>query len=392
MTTASPEKLNLFKRFATINRAITSSLDFQEALALIVGSGREFVGAAACLVLLREGDGGLRICAAQGVDPAVAERFTGSMEESVLGEVRQYLGFARVQGIAASPIMSQGAVQGIRVVIRNTPLNAEETWLLSALADQAAISLENAHLHGALLSREAMLQGEVERSGKLAEELESLIHAVAHELTMPLQTMTACGKLLFDELGEQILTVTSREYLIRIASGADTMTALIQDLLAYTHLAREELELETVDLEGAISEAMAGLQRDIESRGALVRLQSPPFKVLAHRRTLIGILGHLLSNAVKFVRPDQQPLVQVEAELLGEFVRVSVVDNGIGIPEESQDRIFGVFERLNRVDEYPGTGIGLAVVRRGIERMGGRSGVVSTLGKGSRFWIELRGA
>jgi signal transduction histidine kinase len=314
------------------------------------------------------------------------------MEESVLGEVRQYLGFAGMQGIAASPIMSQGGVQGILVVIRNTSLSPEETWFLSALADQAAISLANAHFHGTLVSREAKLQEEAAQSGRLARELEALIHAVAHDLRAPLETMTACGKLLFDEFGEQNLTEKSRNYLIRIASGADAMAALIQDLLAYTRLARAELELESVDLEDAVSEALAGLPTEIERRGGLVRAESRGFKVLAHRKTLVKILGHLLSNAVKFVGPGQEPRVEVKAESLGEFIRVSILDTGIGIAEESRDRIFGVFERLNRVEEYPGTGIGLAIVRRGVERMGGRSGVVSKLGQGSRFWIELREA
>ncbi len=384
--------LTLFKRFAAINRTMTTSLDFEEALGLIVVSGLEFVGAAACLVLLREGEGVLRVCAAQGVDPAAAERFVEPMEESVLGKVRQYFGFSGLQGISASPIMSDGALQGILVIIRATPLNAEETWLLSALADQAAITLGNAHRHGTLISRAATFQEEVEQSRKLERELETLIHSVAQDLRAPLRALTGYGKLLLQECGEQPLPGRGRDYLIRIASSARKMEALVLDLLAYTRLERAEVNLEPVDLEGAVSEALAELKMEIDARGGVVRVEPPLFKVHAHRGTLVKVLGKLLSNAVKFVRPGEQAFVEVRAELLGEFVRVSVLDKGIGISEASQDRIFGVFERLNRAEDYAGTGLGLAFVLKATARMGGRCGVESKVGQGSRFWIELRGS
>jgi len=383
----------LFNRFAALNRTITSSLDFEEALALIAGSGLKCVGADACLVLLQDNVGGdLRICAARGIDPAVAERFVGPMEESILSEIRHYLGISGMQGIAASPIISHGTVHGILVVILNAPLNAEECLLLSALADQAGITLENAHRHGTLIAREAKLQDEVERSGKLAGELERLIHSVAHELRAPLEAMTAGGKQLSAEMDEPSLSEKSRQDLIGIASGADAVAALIQDLLTYTHLAGTELELELVDLEDAVMEAVTGFQTKIDSQGGLVRIGSLRFRVLAHQHTLLKILGVLLSNAARFVNPGQRPLVEVTAETIGDFVRVSVLDNGRGIAGESLNRIFEVFEGPNPSGEYPGRGIGLAIVRRGLERMGGRSGVESTVGKGSRFWIELRGA
>ena len=107
---------------------------------------------------------------------------------------------------------------------------------------------------------------------------------------------------------------------------------------------------------------------------------------------MIKVLRHLLSNAIKFVRPHDVPWVEVKAEALAGFVRVSVSDRGIGIHEKYFGRIFGVFERLNPAEDYPGAGIGLAVVRRGMERMGGRCGVESKPGEGSRFWVDLREA
>lgn len=392
MNDEASSSLTRFKRLAAIHRTMTPSLRFEEALRLIAGSGVDLVGAAACLVLLQEGEEGLRICAAKGVDPAVAERFIGPMEESVIGRLQVHLGFAGSQNIAAFPILSDRILQGILVVIREIPLTAEEAWLLSALADQAAITLGTAHLHETWVSREGKLQDEAERFRKLAGDLEALILSVAHDLRAPLRTLADSGKLLLDECGEHFLPGMGREHLIRIASGADRMEALIHGLLTYSHLAKAELNLEPVDLEGAVLEALAGLQPEIQNRGGHVRVEPPLFKGLAHRGTLVRILGNLLSNAVKFVRPGQPPLVEVRAELLGDLVRVSVRDNGIGIDGAHLDRVFGAFERLPRTQEFPGTGIGLAIVRRGMERMGGHCGVDSTVGQGSRFWIELRQA
>jgi signal transduction histidine kinase len=104
----------------------------------------------------------------------------------------------------------------------------------------------------------------------------------------------------------------------------------------------------------------------------------------------VKALGNLLSNAVKFVGPGVEGSVEVKAELRGEFVRVSVLDNGIGIREADQEGIFKVHERRSREDDSPGTGMGLPFVLKGTERMGGRCGVESKLGQGSSFWIELR--
>jgi signal transduction histidine kinase len=112
---------------------------------------------------------------------------------------------------------------------------------------------------------------------------------------------------------------------------------------------------------------------------------------MANRSSFHLILLNLLTNAFKFVAPDQVPSVTLRAERRGESVRLWVEDNGIGIPEEDIGKLFNMFRRLNP-NEYPGTGMGLAIVKKAAERMGGRVGVDSTRGKGSRFWVELKAA
>src|SRR5262249_15798239 len=109
-----------------------------------------------------------------------------------------------------------------------------------------------------------------------------------------------------------------------------------------------------------------------------------------HGGLLVQAVANLLSNAMKFVTPGTEPHVTVRAEQRRGVVRLWVEDNGIGIASTYHGRIFGAFERLNRMEAYPGTGIGLAIVQRSVERMGGRCGVESMPGEGSRFWIDLQ--
>ena len=114
--------------------------------------------------------------------------------------------------------------------------------------------------------------------------------------------------------------------------------------------------------------------------------------MLGHRATLGQVVGNLVSNAIKFIPKGVAPQVRIRAEDQGEFVRLWVEDNGIGIAPEHQQRIFRIFERLHGVETYPGTGIGLAIVQKGVDRLGGRVGLESAEGAGSKFWIELKKA
>jgi signal transduction histidine kinase len=141
-----------------------------------------------------------------------------------------------------------------------------------------------------------------------------------------------------------------------------------------------------------INEALAHLEAPLRGADAFVEREEPFFQVVGHHSTLVHVVGNLLSNAIKFVAPGVRPQVQVRMELRDDWARLWVQDNGIGIPLEYQGRIFRVFERLHAVDAYPGTGVGLAIVRKGVERMGGRTGVDSEQGKGSHFWVDLPAA
>lgn len=219
-------------------------------------------------------------------------------------------------------------------------------------------------------------------------ELESFSYTVSHDLRAPLRAMQGFADALLKDYAEE-LDDLAKDYANRIVHSAKRMDTLIQDLLIYSRLTRAELPLKALSLDGVLSDAMSQLESEVEARKADIKSASPLGTVLGHQATLVQVVVNLIGNGIKFVAPETRPVVSLRTEVHDEVVRLWIEDNGIGIPEEYHARIFRVFERLHGVDDYPGTGVGLAIVRKGVERMGGRIGLVSSPGAGSKFWIEL---
>jgi PAS domain S-box-containing protein len=221
-------------------------------------------------------------------------------------------------------------------------------------------------------------------------ELEGFAGSVAHDLRAPLRTIHRYAETLL--LSEPLAAGpgTEADYSIRrILESAGKMDLLIEHLLAYGRVGDAALHIAIIDLGASITAALAAVQGDFEDRGAMVELEEPFPPVLSDREFLFQIITNLISNAVKFVPAAVTPRVRIRAERRGASVRLWVEDNGIGIAPEHQDRIFLPFERLHASDEYPGTGIGLAIVKRAAERVGGAVGLESQPGRGSRFWVDL---
>jgi signal transduction histidine kinase len=167
------------------------------------------------------------------------------------------------------------------------------------------------------------------------------------------------------------------------------MDALIRDLLAYSRLSHTEIRTERVDLEAVVREVLAKLDGLVRERGAEVSVEGPLAPVHGHRITLLQVVENLISNAVKFVADGRSPQVRLRTVKRDGRVRLWVEDNGIGVAREDHQRIFLPLERLHGAEAFPGTGIGLALVEKGVRRMGGAVGVDSSQGRGSRFWVEL---
>ena len=219
-------------------------------------------------------------------------------------------------------------------------------------------------------------------------ELESFSYTVSHDLRAPLRAMQGFADALLQDYADKLDT-TATDYAQRIVQASRRLDTLIQDLLVYSRLNRAELNIASLDLESPVKEAITQLEDEIRSRHALVDVEKPLPQGCGHHATLVQVITNLLGNALKFVPPQGIPHVKIRSETVDDRVRLWVEDNGIGIAPEHQSRIFRVFERLHGNESYPGTGIGLAIVRKGMERMGGKVGVESVPAQGSRFWIEL---
>ena len=220
-------------------------------------------------------------------------------------------------------------------------------------------------------------------------ELEQFASVTSHDLQAPLTTISMYAELLERTTGPR--DDASRELIDGIRGATTQARVLIRDLLEYSRAGRGELTVEPLPVELVVNQALEALAGTIEDRGARVRVGSLPV-VLADRSNLSRVFQNLIGNAVKFTRGDD-PEVVIEATREDEVMwRISVSDNGIGMDPENTSRIFEPFRRLHGEEDYPGTGIGLAVCDRIVEQHGGRIWVTSKPGEGSVFSFTMPAA
>lgn len=223
---------------------------------------------------------------------------------------------------------------------------------------------------------------------EINKELEAFNYSISHDLRAPLRSMQGFAAALLEECGQQ-LNQDGKDYAQRIVNSASYMDKLLHDLLEYSRLTQSELELVPMNPETALDRVVTSVGQEIQEKKAELEIQKPLASVVAHPPTLLHILTNLIDNAMKFVKPGAAPKIRIWSEDKNGVVRLWVEDNGIGIAPAHQRQIFGLFQRLHTRDKYSGTGVGLAIVRKGAERMGGCVGVESQPGEGSRFWLEL---
>jgi signal transduction histidine kinase len=222
------------------------------------------------------------------------------------------------------------------------------------------------------------------------QQLETFSYSIAHDMRAPLRTMNNFAAFLCSEEADK-LSDTGRDYLNRIMLGAERLDALIKDVLDYSRVSKGEAAIEPV----VVSEVIASTIReypDLNAGAARIEIREPLPRVMGNASLLRQCMSNLLGNALKFVPSDRVPKVVVRAEKVGNSARIWVEDNGIGIPAAERKDLFGLFHRLSTSAGFPGTGVGLATVKRAVERMNGSIGVESEAGSGSRFWIELPAA
>jgi PAS domain S-box-containing protein len=233
------------------------------------------------------------------------------------------------------------------------------------------------------------LDKRIKKLSEINQELDTFCYTVSHDLRAPLRAIDGFTKILRDSKEVQE-TPEIKECSDRIIRSAAHMDKLIQELLAYSRITRAEMMLEDVSIDRVIEQSISHNQKMIQDRKARINVQSPLGIVRGHEIMLLSVFSNLIQNAVKFVVPGIEPEVKIWSEVDKNHVRIYFEDNGIGIPPEYHTDIFKIFTRLpNASGSYEGTGIGLSIAKKAVERMSGRIGLVKKQNSGSRFWVEL---
>ena len=219
-------------------------------------------------------------------------------------------------------------------------------------------------------------------------ELEAFSYTVSHDLKAPLRGIDGYSQLLVEEYGAD-LDEEGRAFVQRIRQGVQQMSELIGDLLAYSKMERRDMAQEPVVLLSLVEHTVQGYEADIEKQGAEVRLAVEPLTLALDREGMALVLRNLIGNALKFSRDSEHPQIEVGARAEAGRHLLWVRDNGVGFDMKYHDRIFSIFQRLHRAEEFPGTGVGLALVAKAVQRMGGRVWAESEPGKGATFYLEF---
>jgi signal transduction histidine kinase len=244
---------------------------------------------------------------------------------------------------------------------------------------QAELKALNEELEARVLERTLDLK----RSN---EDLEQFAYVASHDLQEPLRMVSSYIQLLRQRHGDK-LDPNAQQYLTYALDGATRMQQLIVDLLAYSRIGRQGKDFTDVDLDQVLDRALANLRVVIEETGAEI-LRAPLPKIHGDLTLLTQVFQNLVGNALKF-RGEARPTIEITVSPQGREWQFAISDNGIGIAPQDFERVFVVFQRLHSRDTYPGTGIGLSVVKKIVERHGGRIWVESRLGKGTTFYFTL---
>ncbi|WP_374682190.1 PAS domain S-box protein [Accumulibacter sp.] len=277
-------------------------------------------------------------------------------------------------------IESQGGV------IRNADGRVERVVVVSRdVSERKRMEDRIQQLNADLEARVSQRTAELDAVNK---ELQTFTYSVSHDLKAPLRGIDGYCRLLLEDHREQ-LGEEGRVFLDNVRNGVAHMARLIEDLLAYSRLERRGLHGQTLDLSRQAGMVLDSRRAEIQALGMVVDVRLHGLSACADPAALNIVLRNLVDNALKFARQSQPPKLVISGTQSEKSVTVAIKDNGIGFDMRFHERIFEIFQRLQRAEDYPGTGVGLAIVHKAAQRMGGRVWAESQLGRGATFYLEL---
>lgn len=397
---AAAQQQALYELVATVNRAGAMPEIFEAALTAMCRS-QETNRAA---ILLADGAGVMRFKAVRGLSETYCRAVEGHspwakdepnpaplwIEDVAKGKLAPGLRSAiereGIRSLAFVPLTYERRLLGKFMVYHDAPraFTAAAMLPVETIASQVAFAIERRKSAEAL---EALVDERTASLRQVVAQMEEFSYSVSHDLRAPVRAMRGFAEIILLDHAAG-LSQQGRDLLARIMRNGERMDRLIQDLLTYSRISRREIQLEPVSLDKLLREVVLQYP-DLRPERADIEVEGPLPEVLAHEPSLTQVISNLLSNAVKFVPPQSRPRVRVGCDRNATSARLWFQDNGIGIKPEHQKRLFAMFERVHPDKHYEGTGIGLAIVRKAVERMNGAVGVESDGVSGSKFWFEL---
>lgn len=291
-----------------------------------------------------------------------------------------------VKSLVMVPVTGIEVIGAIGNYFKNRYLPTdEEVKLLQTLADAAATAIGNIRLYNELEERVNQRTRQLQAANK---ELETFTYSVSHDLKAPLRGIDGYSKLLVDLYGDQ-MNDEAKHFIGIIRNSTLQMNRLIDDLLSYSRLERSHLRKEKIDFASFLQSILNTYRKELEETAFEVEIMAPDVELVADSTGLSVILRNFIENAIKFTKNNSNPKIQIVLSDSEDSWIISVKDNGIGFDMKYHNRIFDIFQRLHRAEDFPGTGIGLALVGKAIGRMGGKTWANSAPGEGATFFVEI---
>ncbi|MBU6402088.1 MAG: GAF domain-containing protein [Verrucomicrobia bacterium] len=390
------------ERLIGVVQELSLARDLDRIMAIVRHAARELTGADGATFVLREGDQ-----CYYADEEAIAPLWKGRrfpMNTCISGWAMLNRQPAVIEDIYADPRIPAEAYRPtfvkslVMVPIRATePVGAignywairrrprpEEVRLLQALADSTSVAMENVQLYAGL---ERKVADRTARLQMLNEELDAFAYSVSHDLRAPLRHIAGYIRLLREEAGATLSAATQRRLDV-VTESARKMGTLIEDLLAFSRLSRSDLHRDRVDTRALIQEVRDALGPESTGRDLRWEIGELP-DVHGDRAMLKQVWLNLLSNALKYTRQRSPAVIRIHATVREREIEFAVQDNGAGFDMRFAQNLFRVFQRLHRADQFEGTGVGLANVRRIVARHGGRTWGAGEVDRGATFFFTL---